>query len=75
MATPTSPAATDTITKDDLAASFRGITGEVEEVYEQQRNRAIIIGVGVAVGVVAIAFLLGRRRGQRNRTVVEVRRL
>lgn len=63
------------ITKADLEASFRGVTTDVEGVVDQQRNRALIVGVAVVVGVVAITFVLGRRRGQKNRTVVEVRRL
>ena len=34
------------------------------------------IGLGfvVVVGVMAVAFVIGRRRGRRNRTIVEVRR-
>ena len=63
------------ITRDDIEASFRGVVGDVEAVAEQQRNRALIVGVAVIVGVVAVTFVLGRRRGQKNRTVVEVRRL
>lgn len=72
--TPTEPAP-GTITKADLEASFRGVTSDVEDVVDQQRNRVLIVGVAVVVGVVAITFVLGRRRGQKNRTVVEVRRL
>lgn len=71
MATATPP---DVITREDLEASFRQVTGDVEDVVEQQRNRALIVGVAVVVGVVAVAFVLGRRRGQKHRTVVEVRR-
>lgn len=63
------------ITRDDLEASFRGVVGDVEAVAEQQRNRALIVGVAVVVTVVAVAFVFGRRRGQQNRTVVEIRRL
>ena len=73
MAPTTSPEAP--ITRDDLEASFRGVVGDVEAVAEQQANRALIVGVAVVVGVVAIAFVLGRRKGKQNRTIVEVRRL
>lgn len=64
-----------TITKADLEASFRGVTSDVEDVVDQQRNRALVVGVVIVVSVVAVTFVLGRRRGQKNRTVVEVRRL
>ncbi len=36
---------------------------------------AITVGAVVAVGVIAVAFLVGRRRGRRRTTVVEVRRI
>jgi hypothetical protein len=75
VADTTTPSTTQTISKSDLEASFRGVTTDVEDVVDQQRNRALIVGVAVVVGVVAITFVLGRRRGQKNRTVVEVRRL
>jgi hypothetical protein len=71
----TTPSTPKTISKADLEASFRGVTTDVEGVVDQQRNRALIVGVALVVGVVAITFVLGRRRGQKNRTVVEVRRL
>jgi hypothetical protein len=73
--TPTTEPEAGTITKADLEASFRGVSRDVEDVVDQQRNRALIVGAAVVVGIVAITFVLGRRRGQKNRTVVEVRRL
>ena len=36
---------------------------------------AIVIVFGLAVGVVALAFWMGKRRGRKRRTVVEVRRV
>ena len=32
------------------------------------------VGAAVAVGVVVVVFLLGKRRGKRKTTIVEVRR-
>ena len=60
-----------TITRDDLEAKAQELVGAVESTGRSVRDRAIVgaILVGVIVGV---AFVIGRRRGQRNKTVVEV---
>lgn len=63
------------ITRDDLEAKFREIQGDVTEVEEQARD---YLGLAVVAGVavlVVLAFTLGRRRGRRARTFVEIRRL
>lgn len=63
-----------TITRDDIEAKAREIVGAVDETRQSARDTAVIAGVVVAVVVVA-AFIIGRRRGQRNKTVVEVYRV
>lgn len=63
------------IRRDDLEAKFRELQGEVNDTAESARSTLITVGAIVAVGVIAIAFLAGRRRGRRRTTVVEVRRI
>jgi hypothetical protein len=63
------------INRDDLEAKFRELQGEVEIVGEEAKSYAIMVGVAVGVAIVAMAFVIGRRRGRRNRTIVEVRRI
>jgi hypothetical protein len=63
------------ITRDDIEARFRRLQGDVDEVADQAVSYAIVVGAAVVVGVLAVAFLLGRRRGRRKTTIVEVRRL
>ena len=62
------------ITPDDLRAKFDEINDTVAgEVNGQKRNAvatAVIIGTVVVVGI----FLIGRWRGKRMATVVEIRR-
>lgn len=63
------------ITRADIEGKFREIQGEVDQVEDEAMNYAglaALIGLGV---VVTIAFVLGRRKGRRNRTFVEIRRL
>ena len=71
----TAAANTDRITRDDLEAKFRSVQGEVEEQKASAVSTAVTVGAVVLVGVVAVAFLLGRRRGKKRTTIVEVRRI
>ncbi len=71
----TTTAAGDRITRDQIEAKFRELTGEVGGEVEAARSQAITVGLAVAVVALALAFLLGRRSGRRKSTVVEVRRL
>jgi hypothetical protein len=73
--TTTADEAKATISRDDIEAKFRELQGEVEIIGEEARSYGITIGVAAVVLVVAVAFVLGRRRGRRNRTIVEVRRI
>ncbi|MEO1063866.1 MAG: hypothetical protein AAFZ07_20800 [Actinomycetota bacterium] len=63
------------ITRDDLEAKFRSVTGEVESTTEQVRNVAIAVGAAVVVILVLLAFLSGSKRGKKGSTVVEIRRI
>ena len=64
-----------TITRDDLEAKFREIQHGVDDTVEQSMGMVVIAGVAVAVGLLAVAFVLGRKRGRKRTTVVEIRRV
>ncbi|MDP1805452.1 MAG: hypothetical protein Q8K72_09825 [Acidimicrobiales bacterium] len=63
------------ITRDDIEAKFRSVQGEVEEQKASAVSTAVTIGAVVVVGVIAVAFLFGRRKGKQRTTIVEVRRI
>ncbi len=63
------------IQRDDLEAKMRELQGEVTETRESATTTLLTVGAIVVVGVIAVAFLLGRRKGKKRTTVVEVRRL
>jgi hypothetical protein len=63
------------ITRDDIEAKFRELQGEVDDTIEQTMGVAIIAGAVVVVGLLAVAFVIGRRRGRKRTTVVEIRRV
>jgi hypothetical protein len=65
----------DRITRDDIEERFRSLQGDVNERVDDSRGRAVQIAVAAGVAVVVVAFLLGRRRGRRRTTLVEIRRL
>jgi len=67
--------AEDKITRDQLEAKFREVTGGVAEEVDDVRSQAMAIGLAVVVASVAIVYLIGRRRGRRRSTIVEVRRI
>ena len=63
-----------TISRDDIEAKARELVGAVDDTREAARDKAMV-GVAVVAVVVIAAFVLGRRRGQRNKTIVEVYRV
>jgi hypothetical protein len=63
------------ITRADIEAKLRDMRGEVEQTAEAAKAPLMAIAGGVAAAVVILAFLLGKRRGRRKSTVVEIRRV
>ncbi len=66
---------TERITRDDIEAKFREMTGEVSDEVQSARSQAVTVGLALGVLFVAVVFLIGRRNGRRRSAVVEVRRL
>jgi hypothetical protein len=70
----TAATTTRDITRNDIEGKFRELRGEVDSATDSAKQYVAIAGAAVAVGVIAVAFFLGKRRGKRSTTVVEVRR-
>jgi hypothetical protein len=68
-------AGTERITRDQIEAKFRELTGEVGDEVESTRSQIVTVGLAVGLAVVAVVFLIGRRNGRRRSAVVEVRRI
>ena len=68
-------AAPPRITRADLEAKLREVRGDVEEKGEAAKSTGLTIALVGIAAVVGMAFLLGRRRGRRKSTVVEIRRV
>ncbi|MEX1007524.1 MAG: hypothetical protein WD271_06730 [Acidimicrobiia bacterium] len=64
-----------TVTRADIEAKLQEIRGLTDTTTEVARGAAKPALVILGVGVVVVAFLVGRRRGRKRSTIVEVRRI
>jgi hypothetical protein len=58
----------------DLEQGLRSIKDDIDSVKESASGLGIAAVVGVALLLVLLAFMLGRRRGKQKYAFVEVRR-
>ena len=63
------------ITRADIEAKFRELQGGATKRALDVRATAMKVAVGVLAVVVVSAFILGRRKGRRQTTIVEIRRV
>lgn len=65
----------DRVDITDIRSKLEDIRGDTTEVAERAKPVAVLAGAAGVIVLVGMAFLLGRRRGRRKSTWVEVRRL
>jgi hypothetical protein len=63
------------ISRADIEAKLREIKGDVDTTVQTAKPIAMTVVTVAAVAVIAIAYALGRRRGKKRSTIVEVRRV
>ena len=63
------------ITRDDLQAAYAQVMGEGEATVRAAAPRGLAVGGAIAIVIIALAFLAGRRRGRARSAVVEIRPL
>jgi hypothetical protein len=63
------------ITRDDLEEAFTRLAGEGETAVKAAAPQAAVVAGAVALVVVVLAYLAGRRRGRHRSAVVEIRRI
>lgn len=61
------------ITKTDIQAKLRELTGELDD--EVEHGRRIAPWVLAAGAVIVVVYRIGMRRGSRNSTLLEIRRI
>jgi len=63
------------ITRDDLEAAFSRVLGDGETSARAAAPTIAVVAGAATLSVVALAYLLGRRRGRRRSTILELRRI
>ena len=63
------------ITPDDLRSKFRELQTDVDSTAESAKNTAATVVGVLATALVLGVFLMGRRRGRKRTTLVEIRRV
>ena len=62
------------IHRTDIEDRLRSLRSDVDTVKESTAGVGIAAGLGVALLLVILAFVIGRRRGQKKYAFVEIRR-
>ena len=75
MAKKTDPTPRTKITPADLQSKLQAFQGEVQGKVDDQKTSIATIAGGVAVVLLIIAFLVGKRAGKKKSAVVEIRRV
>ncbi len=70
-----SEARTRPVTRGDIEAKLREIQGGADAGADAARGAGIAAVAGIVLVALVLAFLFGRRRGKKRRTVVEIRRV
>jgi hypothetical protein len=63
------------ITREDLQAAYSQFMGEGEATARAAAPTGLAVAGAIALAVVTVAFLVGKRRGRAKSAVVEIRRL
>ena len=63
------------ITRDDLEAKFRELTGDVNDTAQRLTKGAVTFGTAALVVILILVFLIGRSKGKKKTTVVEIVRV
>ncbi|HVX22019.1 MAG TPA: hypothetical protein VHB02_11770 [Acidimicrobiales bacterium] len=63
------------ITRDDLQAAYARLAGEGEATAKAAMPPVVVVAGAVALAVVTVAYLAGKRRGRSKSAVIELRRV
>jgi hypothetical protein len=68
------PASSERVEKSDIEDALRSLQGGITDEIES-RKQQVLMAVGIAAALLlVVAYLMGKRRGRRKTTFVEIRR-
>jgi hypothetical protein len=73
--TPPTGAADQPVGRSDIEAKLREIRGEVDSTATAAKPAAMAVAGVALVVLLGAAYVLGRRKGKKKSTVVEIRRV
>lgn len=71
----TASTVTSPVTRADIESKLRELKGEVDSTTQAAKPIGLAVGVAAAVVVVGLVYFMGKRRGRKKTTVVEIRRV
>lgn len=72
---PVSAIDTRKISREDLETKFVELQTNLDSAANSAKDVGKKIGIAAAILLLILAFIIGRKRGAANRTVVEIRRV
>jgi len=63
------------ITRDDLELKFRELTGDVNDTAQRMSRIAVAGGVAAVVVLLILVFIIGRSKGKKKTTILEIVRI
>lgn len=63
------------ITLEDIETRLRSLSGTATAAVDQRKTTIVPIGVAGGFALLGLVYLLGRRRGRRRATVLEIHRV
>jgi hypothetical protein len=63
------------ISRDDIENKFRQLTGDVNTTTEKMTRAGIAAGVAAFLVLLVLVFVIGKRKGIKKTTIVEVIRI
>lgn len=58
----------------DIESGLRSLKSDIATVKDTAAGTGIVVGLALALGLIALAFVLGRARGKKKFAFVEIRR-
>lgn len=65
----------DPVSRTDIEQKLREIRGEVDTAKTAAKPAGMAVAALAVVAIIGVAYLLGRRKGRKKSTLVEIRRV